>query len=147
MYPINIFLSCYFLLVQIPLHQGYGEVVYYVTPTPPPNPDCPDGLPCYTLKSYFSNSSFTEQTANLTMIFLTGQHEGVCKQTELKSLSFSASGVAQKVAINCTTIIFSSAVEIYFTNLILDHWYTVSPCSSILTLEMSSVILRNQTCI
>ena len=143
MYPI-IFLC---LLVLIPLHHCNGEVVYYVTPTLPPNPDCPDGLPCHTLEHYFSNSSFTEQTTNLSMVFLTGQHAGVCKQTELKSLSFSASGVGHEVAINCTTIVFSNAVAIYFTNLTLDHWYTVSPCSSVLILEISSVILQNQTCV
>ena len=136
--------SCLCLLV---LHHCNGEVgpVYYVTPTLPPNPDCPDGLPCHTLEHYFSNSSFTEQTANLSMVFLTGQHAGVCKQTELKSLSFSASGVGHEVAINCTKIVFSNAVAIYFTNLTLDHWYTVSPCSSALILEMFSVILQNQT--
>jgi predicted outer membrane repeat protein len=119
-----------------------------VTPTLPPNPDCPDGLPCHTLKHYFSNSSFTEQTANLSMIFLTGQHEGVCKQTELKLLSFSASGVDQKVATNCTTIVFSNAVTTFFENLTLDHcmwYYTVPPRLSYLILEMSSVILQNQT--
>ena len=142
----GIFLSYLYLLALTPLHHCNGEVVY-VTPTLPPNPDCPDGLPCHTLEHYFSNSSFTEQTANLSMVFLTGQHGGVCKQTELKSFSFSASGVGHEVAINCTTIVFSNAVAIYFTNLTLDHWYTVSPCSSVLILEMSSVILQNQTCV
>ena len=116
-----------------------------MTPTLPPNPDCPDGLPCHTLEHYFSNSSFTEQIANLSMVFLTGQHAGVCKQTELKSLSFSASRVGHEVAVNCTNIVFSNAVAIYFENLTLDHWYTASPCSSVLILEMSSVILQNQT--
>ena len=143
MYPI-IFLSCLYLLVLTPLHHCNGEVVY-VTPTVPPNSDCPDDLPCHTLK-YFSNSSFTEQTANLSMIFLTGQHEGVCKWTELKSLSFSASGVGHEVTINCTTIVFSNALAIlYFENLTLDNWYTVSLCSFVLILEMLSVILQNQT--
>ena len=146
MYPI-IFLSCLCLLVLTPLHHCNGEVVYYVTPTLPPNPDCPDGFPCHTLEHYFSNSSFTEQTANLSMAFLTGQHAGVCKQIELKSLSFSASGVGHDVAINCTKIVFSNAVAIHFTNLTLDHWYTVSPCSSALILEMFSVTLQNQTCV
>ena len=139
-----IFLGYLYLLVLTPLHHCNGEVVY-VTPTLPPNPDCPGGFPCHTLEHYFSNSSFTEQTANLSMVFLTGQHAGVCKQTELKSLSFSASGVGHEVAINCTTIVFSNAVAIYFTNLTLDHWYTVSPCSTVLILEMSSVTLQNQT--
>ncbi len=129
---IAILSICLYLLVLIPLHHcnGSGEVIYYVTPTLPPNPDCPDGLPCHTLKHYFSNNSFTEQTANLSMIFLTGHHEGVCKQTELKSLSFSASGVDHEVAINCTTIVFSNAVATFFANLILDQcmwYYTVTP--------------------
>ena len=147
MYPI-ILLSCLCLLVLTPLHcNGEVGLVYYVTPTLLPNPDCPDGLPCHTLEHYFSNSSFTEQTAKLTMIFLTGQHVGVCKQTELKSFSFSASGVGHEVAINCTNIVFINAVAIYFTNLTLDHWHTVSLCSSPLRLilEMFSVILQNQT--
>ena len=108
-----IFLGCHFLFVLVPLHHCYsnGEVVF-VSPTPPPNPNCPDNLLCHTLQHYFSNSSLTQQKTNLTMIFLTGQHAGVCKQTELKLLSFSAVGVSQDVAINCTTIVFSNAVAI-----------------------------------
>ena len=106
------FLSSHLLLVLIPLHHCNGEVVY-VTPTIPPNPDCPDGLPCHTLKQYFSNNSLTQQSTNLSMIFLPGQHAGVCKRTELKSLSFNATGVGQVVTINCTTIVFSNAMKIY----------------------------------
>ena len=128
----------------ISLHHCNGEVVY-VTATIPLNPDCPDGLPCHTLKQYFSNNSLTQQSTNLIMIFLPGQHAGVCKRTELKSFSFNATGVGQVVTINCTTIVFSNAMEIYFTNLTLDHWHTSSPCLSILILEMSSVVLQNQT--
>ena len=143
MYP-SFFLSYHFLLVLIPLHHCIGEVVY-VTPTLPPNPDCPDGLPCHTLKHYFSNTSLTQQSTDLSMFFLPRRHAGVCERTKLKSLSFSATGVGQVVTINCTTIVFSNAVAIYFTNLTLDNWYTLSPCLSVLILEMSSVILQNQT--
>ena len=134
----------FLLMVLIPLHHCNGEEVY-VTPTLPPNPDCPDGLPCHTLKHYFSNNSLTQQISDLSMIFLPGRHAGVCKRTELKSLSFSATGIGQVVTINCTTIVFSNAMAIYFTNLTLDYWHTLSPCSSVLIIEMCSVILQNQT--
>ena len=122
-----IFFICYhFLLVLIPLvHLCDGEVVY-VTPTPPPNFDCPDGLPCQTLQHYFSNSLFTEQNIDLTMIFLIGQHEGVCKQTELKSHSFNATRVGQGVTIKCTYIEFRKAVAMFFTDVTLNHCYVSS---------------------
>ena len=51
-----------------------SELVY-VSPTPP-NPDCHDGLQCQTLKNYFNNKTFTQQSINLTMTFLIGEHIG-----------------------------------------------------------------------
>ena len=142
MYPI-FFIGYHFLLVLIPLvHLCDGEVVY-VTPTPPPNFDCPDGLPCQTLQHYFSNSSFTEQNIDLTMIFLIGQHEGVCEQTELKSHSFNATGVG--VTIKCTYIEFRKAVAMFFTNVTLNHCYVSSQCLSVLIVEMSSAVMQNKT--
>ena len=50
-------------------------VVYYVTPTEPPNPDCP-GQPCQTLNYYFSHKEeyFNSSKINVTMLVLNGQH-------------------------------------------------------------------------
>ena len=53
-----------------------GEaVVYYVTPTEPPNPDCP-GQPCQTLDYYFSHKEeyFNSSKINVTMLLLGGEH-------------------------------------------------------------------------
>ena len=68
-----------------------GELVY-VSPNPPPNPDCHDGLPCQTLKSYFNNETFTLQSIDLTMIFLAGEHVGGGQRIELMSTSFTIRG-------------------------------------------------------
>ena len=123
---------------------GGEAVTYYVTPTPPPNSDCPDGLPCQTLQ-YYLNSSLIEEGIHLTMIFLTGHHAGVCTKTILKSTFFNATGVTQDVIINCTNIEFINATAINFEKVTLDHWYISSPCPPVLKLQMLSVVAQNQT--
>ena len=53
-----------------------GEaVVYYVSPTKPPNPDCP-GQPCHTLEYYSCNgmSYFSSKNINITIILMQGNH-------------------------------------------------------------------------
>ena len=48
---------------------------YYVTPTPPPNPDCPLDQPCHTLSYYASNaSSLFNNKDNVSLLFLDGVH-------------------------------------------------------------------------
>ena len=48
---------------------------YYVTPTPPPNPDCPLDQPCHTLSYYASNaSSLFNNKENLSLLFMDGVH-------------------------------------------------------------------------
>ena len=87
----------------------------YVTPNPPPNPDCNDGLPCQTLKSYFNNKTFIQQSVNLTMIFLAGQHEGGGQSITLKSTSFTIRGAGKLDAIvKVVNIELPYATEIYF---------------------------------
>ena len=50
-------------------------VVYYVTPTAPPNLDCP-GQPCQTLDYYFSHNEeyFNSNKINITMLLMGGEH-------------------------------------------------------------------------
>ncbi len=49
---------------------------YYVTPTPPPNPNCPLDQPCHTLSYYASNaSSLFNNRENVSLLFLDGIHE------------------------------------------------------------------------
>ncbi len=49
---------------------------YYVTPTPPPNPDCPLDQPCHTLSYYASNVlSLFNNRENVSLLFLDGIHE------------------------------------------------------------------------
>ena len=60
-----------FILISVP-----GEaVIYYVTPTEPPNSDCP-GEPCQTLDYYFSHGDryLSSEKINVTMILLHGKH-------------------------------------------------------------------------
>ena len=70
--PSSIFLVLeVFSLILTP-----GEaVVYYVTPTEPPNPDCP-GQPCQTLEYYFSHKEeyFNISKINVTILLLGGEH-------------------------------------------------------------------------
>ena len=61
-----------FVLTSVPVE----AVVYYVTPTKPPNSDCP-GEPCQTLDYYFSHGDkyFSSDKINVTMILLHGKHK------------------------------------------------------------------------
>ena len=122
-----------------------SELVY-VSPNPPPNPDCHDGLPCQTLKSYFNNKTFTQQSVNLTMIFLAGEHEGDGQQFAPKSTSFIVRGTGiLNVIIKNVNIELQYATEICFENIVLNHWNCTSPGPPFLVLEMVSVLVENQT--
>ena len=51
---------------------------YYVTPTPPPNPDCPLDQPCHILSYYASNaSSLFNDRENVSLLFLDGVHNNI----------------------------------------------------------------------
>ena len=49
-----------------------GSVEYYVTPTSPPNADCPQ--PCYTLDQYALNTTLLSNKENVSLLFLEGLH-------------------------------------------------------------------------
>ena len=73
-------MSLFFLLLlgELALISVPGEAVnnvYYVTPTEPPNSDCP-GEPCQKLVHYFSHGDryFSSNNINVTMILLHGKH-------------------------------------------------------------------------
>ena len=52
-----------------------GALDYYVTPTPPPNPGCPIGKPCYTVNYYAHHSQeFFPNNLNVSMFLLDGSH-------------------------------------------------------------------------
>ena len=127
------------------LQQCHGEVVY-VTPNPPPDDSCPHGVPCHTLQYYFSNESFLEQSRNLTMMFMSGEHVGLYhKTTAIQSTSFNVTGI-DHVVIKCAIFEHKCATAIHFKSVTLDHGIIVSPPqSSSLVFTMSSVIAQNQT--
>ena len=124
-----------------------GEVLY-VTPTPPPNQNCPSGLPCHTLQYYFTNSSLLERRHDLTMIFLSGHHAESCQKTIIiQATSFNATGAGAGVTIRCTNIELANAAAVYFESIVLDHCYISCPYTATLGLNfhMSSAIALNQT--
>ena len=146
---LNYFLVSLLLDKLLLIQHCNGEVVY-VTPTPPPNEDCPYGVPCHTLQHYFSNKSFTERRDNLTLVFISGDHTGFCENTAIKSTALNITGTGGRVAIGCTNIELTNVAAIYFENVILDHWYISSLCPSTATplklvINMSSVIAQNHT--
>ena len=133
-------------LVLMNLKSIHCELVY-VTPNPPPNPDCHDGLPCQTLKTYLNNDTITQLSINLTMIFLAGEHEGGGQRISLMSFSFTVRGAgALNVVIKDVNIEFQFATEIYFENVTLHHWNIMSgPGPPFLVFQMLSVLVENQT--
>ena len=122
-----------------------SELVY-VTPNPPLNPDCHDGLPCQTLRSYFNNETFTQQSVNLTMIFLAGQHEGGGQKIALKFTSFTVRGAGKlDTVVKDVNIELQYATEICFENVTLHHWNCTSPGPPFFVFQMLSVLAVNQT--
>ena len=122
-----------------------SELVY-VSPNPPPNPNCYYGLPCQTLRSYFNNKTFTQQSINLTMIFLVGEHVGDGQRIAPKFTSFTARGAGKlDVFVKGVNVELRYATEICFENVILQHWNIMSPSPPFLVFWMLSVLAENQT--
>ena len=134
------------LVTLISIHCNSDSELVFVSPNPPPNPDCHDGLPCQTLKSYFNNKTFTQQNINLTMIFVAGEHVGGGQQIVLKSTSFIVRGAGKLDAIvKDVNIELQYAIEICFENITLHHWNSISPGPPFLVFQMLSVLAENQT--
>lgn len=143
---VLIYFLIYFLFDKLLLIQHCNGEVLYVTPTPPPNQDCPYGMPCQTLQHYFSNKSLIEKRDNLTLIFLSGEHRGYCEKTAIKSLALNVTGIGGQVTIWCTNIELINAAAICLENVTVDHCYISSlQTSTALVFKMSSVIAQNQT--
>ena len=72
MVTLHNFLSGCFILSSVCFSEA---ITYYVSPTEPPNSDCP-GEPCQTLNYYFSHGDryFSSDKVIVTMIFLHGEH-------------------------------------------------------------------------
>ena len=135
-----------FITLHLCISRQCEGVVVYVTPTPPPNADCPHDMPCHTLRHFFSNESFLQQSDNLTMNFINGEHIGLCKKTAIKSTSFSVIGIDKEVTIMCSIVELVNATEICIENVTLDHCYISSPPQqSALVFHMLSVVAQNQT--
>ena len=61
---------------------------YYVSPIPPPNPNCPSDKPCHTLRYYASNSStLLSGRENISLIFLEGVHNSVHMTLEISDFT------------------------------------------------------------
>ena len=98
-----------------------SELVY-VSPIPPPNADCHEGLPCQTLKNYFNHNTFTQQSIILTMIFLIGEHVGGVQRIALTFTSVTVRGAEKLgVAVKNVNIELQYATEICFGNVTLTH--------------------------
>ena len=79
------------------------------------------------------------------MIFLSGQHEGVCNKTVLFVTSLTLKGLGQGVTVNCTYIEIQSATKVDLECLTVDHWYISCPHSPVLAFMMTTVVLRNMS--
>lgn len=80
-----------------------GSVDYYVTPTSPPNTDCP--LPCNTLDQYAQTSSLLSNKDNVSLLFLEGLHtlNHILRISRTKQLSLTQVHSGSKVIIKCNS--------------------------------------------
>ena len=75
-----IMLLSWLMIVQLLTFREFllipGEaVVYYISPTESPNPDCP-GQPCHTLENHSCNGTmnFSSENINITIMLMQGNH-------------------------------------------------------------------------
>ena len=128
------------------VHCNSDSEVVYVTPNPSPKPDCRNSLPCGTLKSYFNNKSLTQESTNLTMIFLPGLHVGGGHRIALKSTSFTVRGAGKlDVKIKDANIELQYATEIHLENVTLSRWIISSTSPTYLVFQILSVSAEDHT--
>ena len=109
------------LIVNAVFVVASDTTVYYVTPTEPPNPDCP-GQPCQTMEHYFKNGDryFSRNKINVTMKFLHGNHTLNTNQYCIKGLSrFKMIGTKppRDIVYVSATVNFTSVAAIRIENL------------------------------
>ena len=102
-----------------------GEaVVYYVSPTEPPNSNCP-GQPCHTLENYScqGESYFSSEKVNVTLILMQGNHTLKNCGIDIKHLEtckIMGVGSACEVIVHTfQDIWFFGTINIYIENLAL----------------------------
>ncbi|XP_064405272.1 uncharacterized protein LOC135350422 isoform X1 [Halichondria panicea] len=145
------------IIVLCPLSSKAQE--YYVTPTPPPNPDCPADKPCHTLNYYANNtSSLLDSRENVSLLFLDGFHDSkvisiyhVCSLT-IAPVSNSTLVSIRKTLLRIQSVSMLSLKSVSFKTAKLElidvNWYssqqTVFENSTIFAPSIrSGVMIRN----
>ena len=131
LYPVSALLALGGLFTFMSGAQGFGEAVetYYVTPTPPPNPDCPsDGPACETLQHLFTHELWG--ALNCTLIFLNGEHTvdlgGYEHGQGQSTFMLNMIGLSPAVSISnleLRLVIMWPISKLYFTNITLNRSY------------------------
>ena len=99
-----------------------GSVEYYVTPTSPPNTDCPQ--PCYTLDQYALDTTLLSNKENVSLLFLEGLHtlNHTLRISGTKKLSLTPAHSRSAVSIKCNgrlSIRFEDVTHVHISNLTL----------------------------
>ena len=121
-------------LVDLLLHNPAGPVgvaaaIIYVTPSEPPNPDCPLGEPYETLDHYASNITgyFASGNDNVTMIFLSGNHTSTswftysCPSASEPCLELTMVGLRDNIEIHLGCDFTLSSVKILIMSNLTIH--------------------------
>ena len=98
------------------------DELFYVTPTQPPNPECPQNSPCQTLQYYFDNSTVLrdfDSNTKLTLMFLNGNHTlTLCLCTRLVILPAKLAIVGLKGSV---VVIHNMEVDFQVFQLTIDN--------------------------
>ena len=110
-------------LVLIKLVSSSQDELFYVTPTQPPNPECPQNASCQTLQYYLDNSKHygdfvtMNSSSKVTLLFLNGNHiVATCLCTRLIYFSpyLSMIGLSRSVVIdNMDVGLYASQLTIH----------------------------------
>ena len=99
------------VLIELVSSGSSKDDTFYVTPTQPPNPECPQNISCQTLQYYFDNSkSLRNSHSKVTLIFLKGNHSVApcfCTRFIHLEIYLSIVGLNRNVVIHNMEVVFS----------------------------------------
>ncbi len=96
---------------------------YFVTPTPPPNPNCPSDKPCQTLDYYATNTTLLSNKNNVSLIFLEGNHQTSFFDVANSTTMTVAGNNKEKVNILCSIFSLENVSNLTVKNLSFNNCY------------------------
>ncbi len=139
-------MSCLFLYLLTTTLLTCGAQEYYVTPTSPPNPNCPSDKLCQTLDYYANNASgLINGRENVSLLFMSGYHYSETIFEIANVDNFTIAGLDyQEIAsttISLTQILISNGTMFTLKNIAISD--TLLNVSDFQSMKNSKILCEN----